>query len=144
MGRRPMFLIIQVDEHKACFTQNCQYNSLIVFVIGANGRSVFHCGDTAYFEGFKEIGERHNIEIALLPIGAYDPPLAREVHMNPEEAVRAFNELKAKTLVPMHYGSFRLGYEPLEEPLERLRESARVHGIEDKVLVMTEGKPVVL
>jgi len=46
--------------------------------------------------------------------------------------------------VPMHYGSFRLGYEPLEEPLERLRESARVHGIEDKVLVMTEGKPVVL
>jgi L-ascorbate metabolism protein UlaG (beta-lactamase superfamily) len=114
------------------------------FVIGANGRSVFHCGDSAYFEGFKEIGERHNIEIALLPIGAYDPPLAREVHMNPEEAVRAFNELKAKTLVPMHYGSFRLGYEPLEEPLERLRESARVHGIEDKVLVMTEGKPVVL
>ena len=79
-----------------------------------------------------------------MPIGAYDPPLAREVHMNPEEAVRAFNELKAKTLVPMHYGSFRLGYEPLEEPLERLRESARVHGIEDKVLVMTEGNPVVL
>src|SRR5439155_23162100 len=108
------------------------------FVIGASGRSVFHCSDTAYFGGFKEIGERHNIEIALLPIGAYGLPLARQVHMNPEEAVRAFNELKAKTLVPMHYGSFRLGYEPLEEPLERLRESARVHGIEDKVLVMTE------
>ena len=113
------------------------------FVIGADGRSVFHCGDTAYFEGFKEIGERHNIEIALLPIGAYDPPLAREVHMNPEEAVLAFNELKAKTLVPMHYGTFRLGYEPLDEPLERLRASAREHGIEHKVLVMTEGKPVV-
>ncbi len=79
-----------------------------------------------------------------MPIGAYDPPLAREVHMNPEEAVRAFMELKAKTLVPMHYGTFRLGFEPLEEPLERLRASARVHGIEDKVLVMTEGKPVVL
>ncbi|HWY40577.1 MAG TPA: MBL fold metallo-hydrolase [Chthoniobacterales bacterium] len=114
------------------------------FVLGVDGRSVFHCGDTAYFEGFKEIGERHNIEIALLPIGAYDPPLAREVHMNPEEAVQAFTELKAKTLVPMHYGTFRLGYEPLEEPLERLRESARVRGIEDKVLIMTEGKPVVL
>jgi L-ascorbate metabolism protein UlaG (beta-lactamase superfamily) len=113
------------------------------FVLGLDGRSVFHCGDTAYFEGFKEIGERHNIEIALLPIGAYDPPLAREVHMNPEEAVQAFTELRAKTLVPMHYGTFRLGYEPLEEPLERLRESARVHGIEDKVLIMTEGKPVV-
>ena len=114
------------------------------FVIAANRRSVFHCGDSAYFPGFKEIGERHKIEVALLPIGAYDPPLAREVHMNPEEAVRAFTELDAKTLVPMHYGSFRLGYEPLEEPLERLIKSARSHGIEDKVLVMTEGKPVVL
>ena len=114
------------------------------FVIGSNGRSVFHCGDSAYFPGFKEIGERYDIEIALLPIGAYDPPLAREVHMNPEEAVRAFNELNAKTLVPMHYGSFRLGYEPLEEPLERLLKSARAQSIEHKVLVMTEGKPVVL
>jgi len=114
------------------------------FVIGTNERSVFHCGDSAYFPGFKEIGERYKIEVALLPIGAYDPPLAREVHMNPEEAVRAFTELDATTLVPMHYGSFRLGYEPLEEPLERLLKSARTHGIEDKVLVMTEGKPVVL
>jgi len=114
------------------------------FVIGTDERSVFHCGDSAYFPGFKEIGERYKIEVALLPIGAYDPPLAREVHMNPEEAVRAFTELDAKTLVPMHYGSFRLGYEPLEEPLERLLESARTQGIENKVLVMTEGKPVVL
>jgi hypothetical protein len=44
----------------------------------------------------------------------------------------------------MHYGSFRLGYEPLEEPLERLLAAARKHDLEDKVLVMTEGKPVVL
>jgi L-ascorbate metabolism protein UlaG (beta-lactamase superfamily) len=64
--------------------------------------------------------------------------------MNPEEAMRAFIELRAKTLVPMHYGSFRLGYEPLEEPLERLLAAARERDLEDKVLVMTEGKPVVL
>ena len=114
------------------------------FVIGADGRSVFHCGDTAYFPGFKEIGERYNIDIALLPIGAYDPPLAREVHMNPEEAVRAFSELQANTLVPMHYGTFPLGYEPMEEPLERLLKAADNEGIKEKVLVMTEGKPVVL
>jgi L-ascorbate metabolism protein UlaG (beta-lactamase superfamily) len=114
------------------------------FVIGADGRSVFHCGDTAYFPGFREIGERYNIDIALLPIGAYDPPLAREVHMNPEEAVRAFSELQARTLVPMHYGTFPLGYEPMEEPLERLLKAADNEGIKEKVLVMTEGKPVVL
>ena len=78
------------------------------------------------------------------PIGAYDAPTGREVHMNPEEAVKAFNELGAKTLVPMHYGTFRLGYEPLDEPPVRLLACAREHGIEEKVLVMTEGNPVVL
>lgn len=113
------------------------------FVIEANGRSIFHCGDTAYFEGFKEIGERHSIDIALMPIGAYDPPSGREVHMNPEEAVRAFLELGAKRLVPMHYGTFRLSYEPLHEPPERLLACARAHGIEEHVTVMNEGVTVV-
>jgi L-ascorbate metabolism protein UlaG (beta-lactamase superfamily) len=114
------------------------------FVIEANGRSIFHCGDSAYFPGFKEIGNRYKTEIALLPIGAYDPPSGREVHMNPEEAVQAFLELGAERLVPMHYGTFRLGYEPLDEPPARLLAEARRHGIQDKVLLMTEGHPVVL
>jgi len=114
------------------------------FIIEAEGRSIFHCGDSAYFDGFREIGKRFDIEISLLPIGAYDPPSGREVHMNPEEAVQAFKELGAKTFVPMHYGSFRLGYEPLDEPPARLLACARAHGIEKKILVMTEGTPVVL
>ncbi len=114
------------------------------FHIEVEGRSIFHCGDSAYFEGFREIGKRYEIEIALLPIGAYDPPSGREVHMNPEEAVQAFKELGAKTLIPMHYGSFRLGYEPLDEPPARLLACARAAGIEKQVLVMTEGTPVVL
>jgi len=114
------------------------------FVIAANGRTIFHCGDSAYFPGFKEIGDRYPVEIALLPIGAYEAPTGREVHMNPEEAVKAFLELGAKTLIPMHYGTFRLGFEPLHEPPQRLLKSAREHRIEEKVLVMTEGKPVVL
>lgn len=113
------------------------------FVIEAGGRSIFHCGDTAYFNGFKEIGQRHNIEIALLPIGAYDPPSGREVHMNPEEAVGAFLDLNASKLVPMHYGSFRLSYEPLEEPPERLITCAKAHGIEKNVQIMNEGETLV-
>ncbi|MGC3992135.1 MAG: MBL fold metallo-hydrolase [Chthoniobacteraceae bacterium] len=113
------------------------------FIIEAGGRTLFHCGDTAYFEGFREIGERFPVDIALLPIGAYDPPSGREVHMNPEEAVRAFFDLRAQTLVPMHYGTFRLSYEPVDEPPVRLLTNAREHGIEEKVCVMTEGKTVV-
>ncbi len=114
------------------------------FVIETAGRSIFHCGDSAYFDGFGEIGQRYNVELALLPIGAYDPPSGREVHMNPEEAILAFKELRASKLVPMHYGSFRLGYEPMDEPLTRLRASAQTHAIEDKLVIMTEGMPVVL
>ena len=114
------------------------------FVLKMDRRTIFHCGDSAYFDGFKEIGDRYEIEVALLPIGGYDAPTGREVHMNPEQAVQAFQELRAKVLVPMHYGSFRLGYEPLDEPPARLLASARDAGIEDKILVMTEGAPVVL
>ena len=106
-------------------------------------RTVLHCGDSAYFNGFAEIGERLPTEIALLPIGAYDPPSRRTVHMNPEEAVRAFLELKAKRMVPMHYGSFRLSYEPLEEPLTRLGAAVRQHRIESMVSVLNEGVPTV-
>jgi L-ascorbate metabolism protein UlaG (beta-lactamase superfamily) len=64
--------------------------------------------------------------------------------MNPEQAVKAFLELRANTLIPMHYGTFPLGFEPLHEPPQRLLVAARAHGIEEQVLVMTEGKPVVL
>lgn len=113
------------------------------FLVEAGERSVFHCGDSAYFDGFQEIGQRLGIEIALLPIGAYDPPSGREVHMNPEQAVQTFLELGAKWMVPMHYGSFRLSFEPVHEPLERLVRSAKSAGVAEKVCVMTEGKPQV-
>jgi L-ascorbate metabolism protein UlaG (beta-lactamase superfamily) len=113
------------------------------FIIECGGRTIYHCGDTAYFPGFREIGKRFDIDVALLPIGAYDPPTGREVHMNPEQAIAAFEELNAKVMVPMHYGTFRLSYEPLDEPLKRLRACARKHGVSDRVVVMHEGKPAV-
>ena len=113
------------------------------YIIEINGRTIYHCGDTAYFEGFKEIGKRFKIDIALLPIGAYDPPSGREVHMNPEEALQAFLDLGAQQMVPMHYGSFRLSYEPPEEPLQRLLLAAKKLGIEDRIAVMTEGQSLV-
>ncbi len=113
------------------------------FVIEVNGRAIFHCGDTAYFDGFREIGERHSIDVALMPIGAYDPPSGREVHMNPEEALRAFVELGAKRMVPMHYGTFRLSYEPLNEPPERLMSCARERGLGESITVLTEGLTMV-
>jgi L-ascorbate metabolism protein UlaG (beta-lactamase superfamily) len=113
------------------------------FIIEHEGRTIYHCGDTAYFDGFKEIGRRFGVDVALLPIGAYDPPSGREVHMNPDEAIRAFQDLGAKTLVPMHYGTFQLSYEPMDEPLRWLLSSARHAGVSERVAVMLEGRPEV-
>ena len=113
------------------------------FVLKWKGRSIFHCGDTAYFDGFKEIGSRCAPEIALLPIGAYDPPSRREVHMNPEQAVEAFSELGATRFVPMHYGSFRLSFEPVDEPLQRLLACAQKRGILESLTILNEGRTVV-
>ena len=109
------------------------------YIVRAGGRSVYHCGDSAYFPGFAEIGARHDIDVALMPIGAYDAPSGRPVHMNPEEAVRAFIELGAKVLIPMHYGTFPLGNEPHDEPVERLLMEADRLGISEQVLIPEEG-----
>jgi L-ascorbate metabolism protein UlaG (beta-lactamase superfamily) len=109
------------------------------YVLRAGKHSVYHAGDTAYFAGFREIGRRLAPELALLPIGAYDPPSFRNVHTSPGDAARAFLDLKARWMVPMHYGTFRLSHEPLEEPLQLLQQEARAAGIEDRVVVLEEG-----
>jgi L-ascorbate metabolism protein UlaG (beta-lactamase superfamily) len=113
------------------------------FIIEWQGRTVFHAGDSAYFPGFAEIGQRSAIELALLPIGAYDNPSQRDVHMNPEQALEAFLELRARTLIPMHYGTFRLSYEPLHEPPQRLLEHAAPRGLTPHIRILEEGRPTV-
>jgi L-ascorbate metabolism protein UlaG (beta-lactamase superfamily) len=113
------------------------------FLIEYAGRTIFHCGDTAYFDGFKEIGRRAKIELALLPIGAYEAPTKRDVHMTPEQALQAFRELRAKTMIPMHFGTFRLSYEPLHEPPRRLLERALELQLLDRIRLLNEGEPTV-
>jgi len=92
------------------------------FVIEGSSARIYHSGDTAYFEGFTEIGQRSGpIDAALLPIGAYDPAwFMSKQHMNPEEAVQAFRDLGAREFVAMHWGTFQLTDEPLDEPPARL------------------------
>jgi L-ascorbate metabolism protein UlaG (beta-lactamase superfamily) len=110
------------------------------YMIEAGGKSVFHCGDSAWFDGFTEIGRRlPDIDVALMPIGAYDAPSGRDVHLNPEEAVRAFAEIGAKVMIPMHYATFPLGNEPPEEPVERLLQEADRLGISERILIPEEG-----
>ncbi|MBB5342375.1 MBL fold metallo-hydrolase [Tunturibacter empetritectus] len=110
------------------------------YVVEGGDQSVYHSGDTAYFDGFSEIGAKLKPEVALLPIGAYFPDTYRSVHTSPEEAVRGFVELGAQQMVPMHYGTFRLGREPMEEPLQRLEAEAERLGIKGKIKILVEGE----
>ena len=111
------------------------------YVIAAAGMpTLYHSGDTAYFNGFAEIGRRLRPDVALLPIGAYFPDSYRAVHTSPEEALRAFVDLGARVMVPMHYNTFRLGREPMAEPLTRLVAAARRARIEDRVRALGEGE----
>jgi L-ascorbate metabolism protein UlaG (beta-lactamase superfamily) len=111
------------------------------FVLEHQTRRIYHAGDSAYFDGFKAIGDRLRPEIALLPIGAYRPESFRNVHMGPDEAVKTFKDLRAKWLVPMHFGTFKLSFEDMEEPPRWLREIARREGLARHVRFLEEGKP---
>ena len=93
-------------------------------------RRVFFAGDTGYHPEFGRIAARYGpFEVALLPVGAYEPRwFMRPVHMNPEDAVGAFRDLCAHThgsahtvMVPIHWGTFKLTDEPMDEPPERTR-----------------------
>ncbi len=109
------------------------------YVVRSKHDTVYHAGDTAYFEGFREIGRRFSPKVAMLPIGAYHPPSYRAVHASPGDAVQAFQDLGARWMVPMHYGSFRLAHEPVHEPLELLEKEAKAAGVRDRVIVLPEG-----
>jgi L-ascorbate metabolism protein UlaG (beta-lactamase superfamily) len=114
------------------------------YVIEGGGHSVYHSGDTAYFDGFREIGKRLQPDIALLPIGAYFPDSYRAVHTSPEEAMRGFVELGAERMIPMHYGTFRLGREPMDEPARRLVAEARRLDIAHNVQLLEEGQTMLV
>ncbi len=104
------------------------------------GAVIYHSGDSAWFDGFREIGSRLHPEIALLPIGAYKPDSFRAAHISPEEALQAFNDLGARVMIPMHYNTFRLSEEPMHEPLSRLLSAAHQAGVLDRVHPLGEGE----
>ena len=112
--------------------------------IEAEGHRLYHSGDTAYFAGFREIGERLRPQVALLPIGAYFPDSYRAVHTSPEEAFQGFLDLGAHIMIPMHFGTFPLGREPMSEPPIRLRREAERYGMLDQVKVLDEGETLLV
>ena len=101
------------------------------WVVEGPTRVFYHAGDTGYFDGFRELARRFGrIDLAALPIGAYDPAaIMQYVHLNPEEAVQATLDLGARRAVGMHWGTFDLTDEPIDEPPRRFRAAADAAGL---------------
>ena len=107
------------------------------------GYKLFFAGDTGYSQDFRDIGEKFSpIDLSLIPIGAYDPRwFMAPVHVNPEEAVRIHRDVGSKQSVAMHWGTFRLTLEPLDEPPVKLRAALKTAGIaEEKFWVLRHGE----
>ncbi|MBH5319113.1 MBL fold metallo-hydrolase [Paenibacillus sp. GSMTC-2017] len=99
--------------------------------------TIYFAGDSGYFDGFKEIGCRFDIDVALLPIGAYEPEwFMGPQHVTPEEALQAFEDTGARWFVPMHYGAFKLADDTPREALDRLEADRCRRTIEEQRLVV--------
>ena len=112
------------------------------WVLGGRARRLYFAGDTAYFAGFKDIAARLGpIDLAAIPIGAYEPPvIMRPSHVDPRTALDAFADLGARAMVAIHWGTFDLADEPLDEPPRLATEEAGKRGIADRVWIMKHGE----
>ena len=110
------------------------------YVLAGDGPSVYVCGDGAYGPGFEEAGRDHAPDLALLPIGGYLPRSFRARHMSPLDALYAFEDLRARLLIPIHHGTFALSYEKLGEPARWLRQLVTERELDAHVRVLDAGE----
>jgi L-ascorbate metabolism protein UlaG (beta-lactamase superfamily) len=87
------------------------------YLLQKNGQSVLFAGDTAYTDALTPLKRRGPIDLAILPIGAYDPWITN--HASPEQAWLMFRRLGAQHVLPVHHSTFRLSREPIDEPIRR-------------------------
>jgi L-ascorbate metabolism protein UlaG (beta-lactamase superfamily) len=101
---------------------------------------VFFSGDSGYFDGFAAIGAEHGpFDVTLLKIGASDRTW-QEIHMSPEEAVRAHRDLRGALLLPVHWGTFNLAFHAWNDPPDQVLAAARQAGV--SLVVPRPGQPV--
>lgn len=110
-----------------------------------SGMTIFISGDTAYFDGFEQIGSEYDIDLAIFNLGAYEPRwFMAPSHMNPVEVVKAFQEIRAKKLMVVHWGTFRLGDEPVHFPPIQLKGELKKQGLLEHLIDVDHGETVFL
>jgi len=113
------------------------------WVVSGSTRRFYHAGDSGYSPDFGLIGERLGpIDLAAVPIGAYRPAaMMHFVHTTPEEALRIGLDVRAQRIVAMHFGTFDLADEPLDEPPRRFQaEAERLDLWPDRAWILKVGE----
>ncbi|MEM1272115.1 MAG: MBL fold metallo-hydrolase, partial [Bacteroidota bacterium] len=103
--------------------------------------TVYFAGDSGYTTQFREVRERLGApDVALIPVGAYRPRWMMEpVHVDPPEAFQVFEEVEAGLMIPIHWGTFDLAEEPVQEPIDVLETLAADAGRSDHLRVLEVG-----
>ncbi|HPP81317.1 MAG TPA: MBL fold metallo-hydrolase [Deltaproteobacteria bacterium] len=110
-----------------------------------SGKTIYFSGDTAYFKAFDQIGRLGAIDLAVFNVGAYEPRwFMKRSHLDPEEAVRAFRELGAKKFLAVHWGTFRLGDEPVFKPGQDIRRVMAEQGLADRLVDLDHAGTFIL
>ena len=110
------------------------------WVIQGDGANLFFSGDTGYFDGFSEIGERYGpFDVTMIENGAYNEAW-RSMHLMPEESVQAHIDLRGRAMLPIHNSTFDLSIHAWYEPLERVSALAAERGVQ--LLTPVIGAPV--
>ncbi|MBI3028150.1 MAG: MBL fold metallo-hydrolase [Candidatus Rokubacteria bacterium] len=113
------------------------------WAVAGRAKRLFFAGDTGYYDVFKEIGRRLGpFDLAAVPIGAYVPAvIMRPAHTTPEEALQLFEDVRGRRFLGVHWGTFDLTEEPIEEPPKRLAAEARRRGIDpDRLFLLKHGE----
>lgn len=113
------------------------------WAVAGSTKRLFFAGDTGYYPVFEEIGRRLGpFDLAAIPIGAYMPrEIMKMTHVTPEQALQIFAEVRGRTFVAMHWGTFDLTEEPIDEPPRRLEAEAGRLGLDPgKLWVLKHGE----
>lgn len=108
------------------------------WVVSGPNHKLFFSGDSGYFDGFKEIGHKYGpFDMTFIECGAYNQAW-RDIHMVPEETVRAHLDLRGEILHPIHWGTFNLALHPWHEPMERLTAAAHANNVSTSTPIVGE------
>ncbi len=116
------------------WNQEMKANSIL---LSKNGVNIFFGADTGYTESIQQQLREVDIELAIMGIGAYSPKSFEPRHATPEQAIQMAEEMGAKKILPMHWGTFKLSQEPMDEPIKRFNQA--LAGQLDKIAIQDIG-----